>query len=172
MKALTLLAAAAALAGWAMAAETPAKPPCENFAWPMAREAAAFAAAPEAASPSGTVLTAWPEGATRLALGPFDATTFPVAPGRAPKEAANAQGGWVVLPAPAKGALYQVTIDGRLWVDAVQDGRTLSSEAHTSDATCTLFHKSVRFRLADGPVTLQFSGNDAASVVFTVLPAE
>ena len=65
-----------------------------------------------------------------------------------------------------------MTIDGRLWVDAVQDGRTLSSEAHSSDATCTLFHKSVRFVLGASPVTLQFSGEGADSVTFTILPAE
>lgn len=172
MKNLVSAAAAMALIGWAAAAEPPANPPCESFAWPMAREAAAFAAAPAATAASGTALGGWPDGVTRLALGPFEATTFPLTPERAPKEAAGAKGGWIVLPAPAAAGTYQVTIDGKLWVDVIQDGKTIASGAHSSDASCAAFHKSVRFALTAAPVTLQFSGAGAETVLFTILPAQ
>lgn len=171
MRLVVVAVAGAALMGFAAAAEAPAKPPCENFDWPMAREVAAFAAAPAEATASGTTLAAWPDGVTRLALAPFETVTFPVTPERAPKAPNGAKGGWVALPAPAAGGTYQVTIDGKLWVDVIQDGKTIASGAHSSDASCPAFHKSVRFELGLAPVTLQFSGAGDASVTFTILPA-
>ena len=171
MKLFTTTVAVIALTVCAAAADAPAKPPCENFDWPMAREVAAFAAAPAEATPSGTTVTAWPEGVTRLALAPFETVAFPVTPERAPKEPNGAKGGWIVLPAPTAGGIYQVTIDGRLWVDVIQDGKTIASGAHSSDASCPAFHKSVRFELGLAPVTLQFSGAGNENVTFTILPA-
>ncbi|BCW90701.1 hypothetical protein sos41_38760 [Alphaproteobacteria bacterium SO-S41] len=171
MKRLIMTIAGLALASAAAAAEPPAKPPCENFDWPMAREVAAFAAAPAEAAASGTGLKAWPDGVTRLALGPFETAALPVMPDRAPKETDGAKGAWITLPAPAAGGTYQVTIDSKLWVDVIQDGRTVASGAHSSDASCPAFHKSVRFELGIAPVTLQFSGAGDESVTFTILPA-
>lgn len=157
----------AILLAHAASAAEPAKSPCENFAWPMAREQAAFAAAPVEAA-SGTTLDALPSGAVKLALKPVADAALPVAPEKAPKDGAKA--GWVVLPAPAAG-LYQVTASGRFWIDAVQSGAGVKSTAHGSDPSCTLFHKVVRFDLKAEPLTLQFSGADADSVTFTILPA-
>ena len=171
MKHLLLAALLSALATPAFAADAPAKPPCDNFAWETKREQAAFAAAPAEATPSGTTATALPAGAVRLALGPFIDAAFPTPPERAPKDPATAKGGWIALPALTAGA-YQITIDGKLWVDVVQGGKTAVSTAHSSDPTCTAFHKSVRFTLSGEPVTLQFSGADATSAVFTILPVE
>ena len=103
---------------------------------------------------------------------PFETVTFPLTPERGPREAAGAIGGWVALPAPAAAGPYQVTIDGRLWVDVIQDGKMIASGAYSSDTSCPAFHKSVRFELDIAPVTLQFSGAGADTVTFTILPAQ
>lgn len=158
-----LLAASAA----ASAAETPA--PCTGFAWPMTAEIAAAGAAPGAAAPPGTTLGAWPEGAITLALAPGGEKAFPLAPERAPKD--GAASGYIALPAPPAPGVYQVSLGGKAWIDAVQDGKALKSGAHASDASCTLIRKSVRFDLVAAPVTLQISGSDATSIVVTIMPA-
>lgn len=53
----------------------------------------------------------------------------------------------------------------------IQNGKTVPSGAHTSDAACPVLHKSVRFDLIAAPVTLQISGGDATSIVITIMPA-
>ncbi len=151
-------------AAWA---ESPAAP-CEGFAWPMAREKAAFEAAAPGAIPSGTTLGAWPEAAETLALAPHGEADFPLAPGRAPKHGAN--GGYIVLPAPAAPGAYQVTLSGKAWIDVVQNGAHVTAGDHSSDHACPLMRKSVRFDLVAAPVTLQISGSDATTLTFTILP--
>lgn len=159
------------LAGAALATEAPTRPPCENFPWDTARERAAFAATPANTELSGAIVSEVPSGATRLELLPYDINALPAAPGRAPKDATTAKGGWFGIEQPVKAGLYQITLDGKLWVDAVQDGKVLASVAHGSDSGCSVFHKSVRFELDAVPVSLQFTGEGADTVVFTILPA-
>lgn len=160
-----LLAALLALAP-ANAAETGA---CDGFAWPMAREKAAFEAATRATNPSGTTLADWPATAQKLSLHPDGDADFPLAPERAPD--ADSLGGYLILPAPPAPGDYQVTLDAKAWIDVVQDGAYVASGAHTSDRACALMRKSVRFTLTDAPVTLQLSGADATTVTFTIMPA-
>lgn len=153
----------------ALAPASAAAAPCEGFAWPMAREKAAFEAASAEVNPAGTTLGAWPAAAETLSLGPGGETDFPMAPERAPKE--GTQSGFIVLPAPPAAGLYQVTLNAKAWIDVVQDGKAVKSGEHSSDRDCPIMRKSVRFDLAAAPVTLQFSGADATSVTFTILPA-
>jgi hypothetical protein len=49
--------------------------------------------------------------------------------------------------------------------------RGTKSADHGSDPARRMFHKSARFDLKAEPLTLQFSGTDADSVTFTILPA-
>ncbi|MCC6919623.1 MAG: hypothetical protein IT548_10495 [Alphaproteobacteria bacterium] len=164
---MNLLLAAILLGETAAAADAPPKPPCENYEWSTAREQAAFAATPTEAT-SGATLDALPAGTTRIALKPLSEAGLPTAPEKAPKD--GAKGAWLILPIAAAGT-YHITLDGRLWVDAVQAGQTTAPKAHGGDPSCKLFHKSLRFDLQAGPLTLQFSGEGADSVTFTILPA-
>lgn len=165
-----LLIAGFALLHAAQAADAPSKPPCENFPWPMTREVAAFAAAPQDTA-SGATLTAWPSGVIRLALKPYADAALPLPAGKPPADPSKASAGWVVLPAATAGT-YEVTVAGKDWVDVIQDGKALPSVAHASDPSCTAFHKSVRFTLTAAPVTLQVSGEAADSVTFTIFPGQ
>ncbi|MFT3810586.1 MAG: hypothetical protein QM698_11765 [Micropepsaceae bacterium] len=159
------LAAALLLIG-AAHAETTA--PCTGFQWPMAREIAAAESAPADATASGATLEAWPDGAIRLSLSTAE-VVFPVRPERDPKPGTGS--GTITLPAPSAPGTWQVSLSGKAWVDVVQDGKALKSGAHTSDKTCGVLHKSVRFDLVAAPVTLQISGADATSIVITIMPA-
>ena len=153
----------------ASSAHAEAAAPCTGFTWPVAREVAAAEAAPAEPIASGTTLSSWPQGAVRLALTPGGEVTFPLPPERAPKP--NTAAGFIVLPAPAAPGAYQVSLGGKAWIDVIQNGKTLPSGAHTSDAACPVLHKSVRFDLIAAPVTLQISGGDATSIVITIMPA-
>lgn len=158
----------AILLSGAALAESPAAP-CAGFKWPMAREVAAVEAAPGSETASGTVMTAWPEGALRLALTAGGDAAFPIPPERAPK--AETASGYVTLPAPEKPGTYQVSLGTKAWIDVVQDGKSVKSGDHSSDANCPAIRKSVRFDLVAAPVTLQISGSDATSIVLTIMPA-
>ena len=117
---------------------------------------------------SGATLDALPTGTTKVSLKPLGEAALPAVPEKAPRDGAKAA--WLVVPIVSAGT-YQITLDGRLWVDALQSGHATETKAHGGDPSCKLFHKSLRFDLQAGPLTLQFSGDGADSVTFTILPA-
>lgn len=160
------LAAALLLLG---AAHAQAPAPCTGFDWPLTMELAMMENAPGSSTRSGTVFQIWPEGAERLELIAGGETGFPVPPEKAP--APRTASGYMTIPAPEKPGVYQVSLSAKAWIDVIQNGKAVPSVAHTSDASCTTIRKSVRFDLVAAPVTLQISGSDATSIVFTILPA-
>jgi hypothetical protein len=46
----------------------------------------------------------------------------------------------------------------RIWIDAAQNGALVRSSAFTGQKVCKAIHKSVRFEIGTGPVTVQISG--------------
>lgn len=138
---------------------------CAAFKWPVAREQALFAAAP--AAQSGADLSVGE--AADVALAPVDTISFTVPPERAP--AAGTFGATASVAVPPEGEL-QISLSDEAWVDVVQDGRAVKSAAFSRMKTCPGIRKSVRFKLAAGPATVQFSGAKKETLKVAVLTPE
>jgi hypothetical protein len=76
---------------------------CEKFAWSLARERAAFAAADKTTIAAGETLAALPAGALVIRLQPGAQASFEMPPERKPRTE-QWHGGMVRLPALAKPA--------------------------------------------------------------------
>jgi hypothetical protein len=135
---------------------------CEAFKWPVTREQALFPAAP--ATPSGAPLAVG--AAADLALVPVEKAGFTQPPERAP--AAGTFGAVASVAIPSGGAI-QISLSGEAWIDVIQDGKAVKSSAYSGVKTCPGIRKSVRFKLAAGPATLQFSGAKKAGLKVAVL---
>ena len=138
---------------------------CAAFKWPVTREQALFAAAP--ATPSGVTLAVG--AAADLALVPVEKAGFAVPPERAP--APGTYGAVASVVVPAEGAI-QISLSGEAWIDVIQDGHAMKSAEYSGVKTCRGIRKSVRFKLAAGPATIQFSGAKKADLKVAVLAPE
>jgi hypothetical protein len=144
---------------------------CGNFAWPMARERAWFAAADKPTVAAGDRLGAAPQGAFVLRLRPGAQASFAAPPERKPKSA-DLFGGAVWLPAVERPGIYQVTLSDEAWVDLVQEGRYARAVANSMQHDCPGLRKSVRFELGPGPFVLQLSGAAADTIVVAIAPGQ
>jgi hypothetical protein len=155
-----------------MAAQAPAAAQeggaCHDFAWSLTREQDWFAARDLPAIESGGSAAAG--RALVVKLRPVAEVAFAAAPERAPKTP-DALGAAVVVDAPGKPGLYQVTLSEEAWIDVVQGGRRLESAAFTGRKGCPGLRKSVRFELRAEPLTLQISGATVDRVTFALAPA-
>ena len=138
---------------------------CAAFKWPVTREQALFAAAP--ATPSGATLAVG--AAADLALVPVEKAGFAVPPERAP--APGTYGAVTSVVVPTEGAI-QISLSGEAWIDVIQDGHVVKSAEYSGVKTCPGIRKSVRFKLAGGPATVQFSGAKKAELKVAVLAPE
>ena len=138
---------------------------CEAFKWPVTREQALFAAAP--ATPPGTTLAVG--AAADLALVPVEKAGFAVPPEHAP--ASGTFGAVASVEVPPEGAI-QISLSGEAWIDVIQDGHAIKSAGYSGVKTCPGIRKSVRFKLASGPATIQFSGAKKADLMVAVLAPE
>ncbi|WP_287371033.1 hypothetical protein [Mesorhizobium sp.] len=136
---------------------------CAAFKWPVTREQALFAAAAQ----SGADLSVGE--AADVALAPVDTISFTVPPERAP--AAGTFGATASVAVPPEGEL-QISLSDEAWVDVVQDGKAVKSAAFSRMKTCPGIRKSVRFKLAAGPATVQFSGAKKETLKVAVLTPE
>lgn len=158
---LATMAAALAFAGSAAAQDG-----CERFAWPIARERAAFAA-PAATAATGDALPAFPDGAVVVRLQPKGDVPFVLAPERQ-SGPDSPFAGLVRLPAIARAGIYQVTLSADAWLDVVQDGRYARAVGSSGRRDCPPVRKSVRLELGATPVTLQFSGVTSPTITFAI----
>jgi hypothetical protein len=147
-------------------ASTPAWGDCEHFKWPLARERAWFAAAPEPLAAGAEIDPG--EQAYALTLKPGEAAAYVLPP---KKPVAGTFGGVVRLRAIPKGGLYQVTLSREAWIDLIQNGVSTRSRNVSRQSDCAEIHKSVRFQLEAGPAILQISGVDASAIAFAVAPS-
>ena len=160
-KAAISLFALLAGTGFAMAADTG----CDAFKWPVTREQALFPAAPAAQS-GGAVAVGQ---AVDFTLAAVDTISFAVPPERAP--AAGTFGATASVTVPPEGEL-QVSLSDEAWVDVIQDGQAVKSAAFSGVKTCPGIRKSVRFKLAAGAATIQFSGAKKDTLKVAVLAPE
>ncbi len=141
---------------------------CDKFKWPIEAERALLTAPAIAQVTSGGALAA-PPVAANVALTPFAQTKLPLPPERAPK-APDTFAGFVRLAAPPRPGTYKVTLAAEGWIDLVQDGRLVKSQAFSGATGCDGVRKSVKFELAAQPFTIQFSGMRANAIRLAVTP--
>lgn len=163
------LLAALCIPNGATAAETGG---CESFAWPVKTELQWMGAAARSVA-SGAKLEAPPHQALDVKLVPMKDVTYPVAPTAKRKDdAETAFGGLVSFDTMPSGGTYQVSLSGRGWIDAVQDGKVLSPVAHSGKSDCQGLRKSVRFELGDKPLLIELSGVPQGSIKMTIRRAD
>lgn len=132
---------------------------CDSFEWPLKTELEWMKAADSAAAQSGATLAAPPAKAIALTLQPVDAVKFDIVPaGKGKAEGDKAFGGIIKFEGVTAPGLYQISLSGPGWIDVVQDGKALATEAHTGKSDCDGLRKSVRFKIGPGPFAVQLNG--------------
>ena len=160
----------AGYAGWllgsgvAAAAESSG---CDQFKWPIAHEQAALAAPATGPLAPGATLPA--DAGARLKLTPFAEAKLALAPERPPKFSPSYAGAFA-LDAPAAAGVYKVTLSAGGWIDVVQDGKFLKAVAFSEATGCANARKSVKFRIAAEPATLQLTGVGDPDIAVVVSP--
>ena len=138
---------------------------CEAFKWPVTREQALFSTAP--ATPSGATLAVG--AAADLALVPVEKAGFAVPPEHTPAE--GTFGAFASVAVPPEGSI-QISLSREAWIDVIQNGHAVKSVGYSGVKTCPGIRKSVRFKLAAGTATIQFSGAKKAELKVAVLTPE
>lgn len=146
---------------------------CESFAWPLKTELEWMAAGDVEAVASGATLTAPPAKAIAITLQPMESVTFAVPSSGKPKgDPATSFAGTLNFDSVAAAGLYQVSMSRVGWIDVVQNGKTLATEAHSGKSDCIGLRKSVRFNLDAGALSIQLSGVPDSTVKIAIRRAE
>jgi len=140
---------------------------CDQFKWPIAREQAALIAPATGPLESGASLPA--DFGARLKLVPFAEAKLALPPERPPKFSPSYAGAFA-LEAPAAAAVYKITLSAGGWIDVIQDGKFLKPVAFSDAAGCANARKSVKFRFAAEPATLQLTGVGDPDIAIIVSP--
>ena len=147
---------------------------CTAFTWDLSREFAAMRAPATRvnAVPRESGNPSWLElgrhySATLL---PQDSVTFVQPPGRQRKSDQPMAG--LLYFKTGKAGRYRIALTTSHWIDALDGAHVIDSTSHQGRAGCELLHKVVEFELpANRAITLQISGQDAATVGVTVNPS-
>ncbi len=139
---------------------------CDKFKWPVDLERAALSTANQQKVASGADVTT--VAAESVSLKPLAEAGLPMPPERAPKDGTFA--GFVRVPNVA-GGLYTVSLSEPGWIDVVQGGAYLKPKGFSGVSGCEGIHKTMKFDLATGSVTVQLSGVAKEAVNLVILPA-
>ncbi|MDH4981134.1 hypothetical protein [Hyphomicrobium sp. D-2] len=170
---VSMLALSALLAGVVIASPAMADEGCKGFKWPVDTEVGWLKADDHLQIKSGAEIDPQPTRAITLELEPAKDVKMPVAAGVKPQAiGAGTFSGWFTLPAGVKPGIYQVSLSTNGWLDAAQNGQLIRSNGFTGRRECDVIHKSVRFELGEGPVTIQISGAPKQTVLVTFKAAE
>ena len=145
---------------------------CKALAWPLDPERAAFAGEKLESVASGAARGPWKEQAFTLKLAPQESVAFKVPTGGKHPPKGKVFGGTLSFDAPAQAELYYVTLSSEGWIDVVQNGAGIRSDAHTSAKECPGLRKSVRFPVGAFPIVLQVSGVPADTIKIGIRPAK
>lgn len=145
------------------------KPACERFDWPLAIERSWFTAGDMPVVETGQKLASLPAQGLTLTLRPAADVTLAAAT-RPPRVDAP-KSGVVTFTVPAAG-LYQVTISADGWVDVVQDGAIVATQAHTGNRDCVGLRKSVRYKLKAGEAAIQVTSVPADRIMVGIRAVE
>jgi hypothetical protein len=140
---------------------------CDQFKWPIAHEQAALAAPAAGPLAPGAALAV--DSGARLKLVPFAEAKLALPPERPPKFSPSYAGAFA-LEAPAAAAVYKITLSAGGWIDVIQDGKFLKPVAFSDATGCANARKSVKFRLAAAPATLQLTGVGDPDIAVIVSP--
>jgi hypothetical protein len=144
---------------------------CNQFAWPVASERSLFAAANLTNVRSGETIKPSSMQAIVLNLKKFDDVQFSRVPERLP-QSSDSFAAMLIISSVEKPGLYQLTLSEDAWIDVIQDDAFLKSLGSTGKRGCADVRKSVRFELSSGLVIIQFSGVEADTIKFAILPIE
>jgi hypothetical protein len=159
------LALVFAFAGTANAQDTSG---CEKFKWSVARERAWFAAGPKQIDAGANLMLT--DQAYVVSLRPTDAAGFVMPPERVPKP--GAFGATLAVAAIDKPGLYEITLSDEAWIDVIQNSARVKSTDFSGQKTCLGVRKSVRFAFATGPLTVQISNAEGATIAIAIAPAQ
>ncbi len=154
------------IAGGEASALAEGNPAC----WPLKRELKLFANPDLEMVFSGATLDSLPEKGLVVELQPHGTLDFVQAPAHEPKSD-DAFDGLLFVNVPQTGA-YQVTLSGDAWIDLIQNGKAQARSTETINADCGDARKSMRFRLEQGPLTVQVSGAASNQIRLVILPVE
>ena len=139
---------------------------CDKFKWPLDKERATLTGTDLPKLKSGDkVAFPIPFGAS-LVLVAFGDAKLPTVPERAPKDP-NSYAGYILVPAPKAGT-YKITLSAEAWIDVVQNGQAIKSGAFSGAVGCEGIRKSVKFDLAQAPVTIELSSVKDSAINLTV----
>jgi hypothetical protein len=146
---------------------------CTGFAWPMETEIAWMTSSAAVSVGTGEKLQAPLAKAIALKLVPSKQAQLPFKPGiKKQAIAPDSYSGWFEIAGLPEGGLYQITISSHAWIDAVQNGELVQSQAFTGARECETVRKSVRYQLGAGPVTVQIDGAAAETVKVVIREAK
>jgi len=145
---------------------------CKALAWPLDQERAAFVSDKLESVSSGAARGPWKEQTLTLKLAPQESVTFAVPTGGKHKPEGKGFGGTLSFDSPAQAERYYVTLSSEGWIDVVQNGAGIKSDAHTSAKDCPGLRKSVRFPVGAFPIVLQLSGIPQDTIKIGIRPAQ
>ncbi|HTU66493.1 MAG TPA: hypothetical protein VMF52_11130 [Steroidobacteraceae bacterium] len=171
---LWVAAAAALLFGSATPATAHTDEGCDAFTWDLTTALAAMRT-PGTALHAGTDPAKLPPRIDigkhySLTLAPQPDIHFAHPPARPPR-ADKPTAGLVSFTVPTAGR-YRIGLSSSHWIDVLDGATVIDSLDHQGRAGCALLHKVVEFELPAGrPLTLQISGQEAATIELIVSPA-
>ncbi len=160
-----------AIAAASGVAEAKDNPSCDRFDWSIKRELEQFGNPSLEMVFSGATLATIPDKGLVIDLQPHGTLDYALTPGGEPKPDDSFAGLLLIKNVPQAG-LYQVTLSGDAWIDLIQDGKALPLAAETINPDCGDARKSMRFRLEQGPLTVQVSGAASSQIRLAILPVE
>ncbi len=140
---------------------------CTKFKWSVERERSALGTPGLRTVEQGKPLPGIMDPAI-VPLQPVADVKFERPPTRKPKD--GTFGAVLKTPPLAVAGPYQITTSDEVWIDVIQDGRALKPTAFSGQPNCPNVRKSVRFDLAAGQATVEFSGATTNSVKVDFLP--
>jgi hypothetical protein len=166
------LTAAMALIAFTAGAHAQDAAGCKALAWPLDPERSAFASEKLESVASGAARGPWKEQAFTLKLAPQESVAFKVPTGGKHPPKGKVFGGTLSFDAPEQAELYYVTLSSEGWIDVVQNGAGIRSDAHASAKECPGLRKSLRFPVGAFPIVLQVSGVPSDTIKIGIRPAQ
>jgi hypothetical protein len=161
-----------ALISAATSARAEDAPGCNALAWPLDPERAAFSSDKLESIGTGAARGPWKEQTFLLKLAPQESVGFAQPPGDRHPPKGKTFGGTVSFEAPGHAERYYVTLSSEGWIDVVQHGAIIRSDAHTSAKECPGVRKSVRFPVGEFSTVLQVSGVPADTIKIGIRRAQ
>jgi hypothetical protein len=166
------VAAGLALIAFAASARAEDMAWCKSFAWPVDADRAAFESPKLESVGTGAARGPWKEQAFMLKLAPQESVSFAHRPSGRYHAKGKVFGGTVSFDPPEQAGRYYVTLSSDGWIDVVQNGAGIRSDAHTGAKECPGLRKSVRFPVGSFPIVLQLSGVTTDTIKVGIRPAQ